>query len=161
MTQLAVFLGLLAVGFFFGRAAERNHFASIVQREEQLRAIRTFTLRQPPPSSSPPETALVGGNAVIAIDYFKRIAAILRSLVGGRIGAFETLVERARREAILRMQQEASDMGAHSIINVRLETASITKGSSNQTTCIEVYAYGTALIKAGSETNGTYLTPLQ
>jgi uncharacterized protein YbjQ (UPF0145 family) len=161
MTQLAVFLGLLAVGFFFGRVAERNHFASIVQREEQLRAIRTFTLRQPPPSATPPETALVGGNAVIAIDYFKRIAAILRSLVGGRIGAFETLVERARREAILRMQQEASDMGAHSIINVRLETASITKGSSNQTTCIEVYAYGTALIKAGSETNGTYLTPLQ
>ena len=50
------------------------------------------------------------------------------------------------------MQQEASNMGAHSIINVRLETASITKGSNNQTTCIEVYAYGTALIKTGSET---------
>jgi uncharacterized protein YbjQ (UPF0145 family) len=146
MTQLAFFLGLLAVGFFFGRMAESKHFASIVAREAQLGDILTLSLREPPPYATPPATALVGGNAVIAIDYFKRISAILRSLVGGRIDSYTSLVERARREAILRMQQEARDMGAHSIINIKLDTASITKGSRNQTTCIEVFAYGTALI---------------
>ena len=145
MTQLGIFLGLLAVGFFFGRVAERNHFGSIVQREEQLRSIRTFTLRQPPPSATPPQTALVGGNAVIAIDYFKRIAAIFRNLLGGRIGAFETLVERARREAILRMKEQARDMGANHIFNVRFETSSVSKGAEGAIGSVEVLVYGSAV----------------
>ena len=146
MFDIIVFLTLLTLGYIFGRIAEIRHFKSIAKREQQLRSILCFSERLPPPSAEPVATELVAGNVVISIDYFKRIAASLRGIIGGRVNAYETLIERARREAILRMKQEASLKGAHAICNVKLETASITKGKKQQIGSVEVYAYGTALI---------------
>jgi uncharacterized protein YbjQ (UPF0145 family) len=65
--------------------------------------------------------------------------------VGGRVTTYESLLERARREAILRMKVDASQKGLNMIVNVKLDTASITKGSKNQVGAVEVYAYGTGL----------------
>jgi len=146
MIDLIIFLSLLTLGYIFGRLAENRHFKSIIQREEDLREILTFSERLPSPGLGPVETTLVDGNVVISIDYFKRFAAGLRSLIGGRVNAYETLLERARREAILRMKAKAKTAGAKQIINVKLETSSITKGKKQQVGCVEVYAYGTALI---------------
>ncbi|MGK0441138.1 MAG: hypothetical protein ACJA0N_000934 [Pseudohongiellaceae bacterium] len=146
MIDLIIFFTLLSLGYFFGRIAEKKHFKSIFEREEQYRNLLTFSERLPNPGLGPIKTTLVGGNVVISIDYFKRIAAGLRSIIGGRITAYETLIERARREAILRMKEQAHQLGAIQIINVKLETASITKGKKQQVGCVEVYAYGTALI---------------
>ncbi len=148
MLDIIIFLTLLTVGYIFGRIAETRHFKSIVKREHQFRAILCFSERLPPPSTEPVETELVAGNVVISVDYFKRVAASLRGLIGGRVTAYETLVERARREAILRMKEQAKLKGAHTICNVKLETASITKGKKQQIGSVEVYAYGTALIPA-------------
>lgn len=146
MSNLIVFLILITLGYIFGRLAEQRHFKSIKQREHQYRSVLCFSSRSPPPYSAPVESTLVAGNVVISIDYFKRIAASLRSLLGGRISAYESLLERARREAVLRMKEEAKFKGAESIFNVKLETSSITKGKNQQVGCVEVYAYGTALI---------------
>ncbi len=146
MLDIIVFLSLLTLGYVFGRIAEKRHFKSIIEREEKLRELLTFSERLPSPGFSAARSELVGGNVVISIDYFKRIAAGLRSILGGRVTAYETLIERARREAILRMKEQAAKIGASQIINVKLETASITKGNKDQTGCVEVYAYGTALI---------------
>ena len=148
MFDLIVFLCLMTLGYIFGRLAESRHFRSIIAREEQYRSILTFSERLPPAGLGPTTTCLVGGNVVISVDYFKRIAAGLRSIIGGRVTAYETLIERARREAILRMKEQAKDKGAQQIINVKLETASITKGKKQQVGCVEVYAYGTALISS-------------
>jgi uncharacterized protein YbjQ (UPF0145 family) len=146
MLDLVVFSALLASGYIFGRVAEKRHFDSLRRREDELADILAFSVRTAPPYASPPRTRLVGGNAVMSVDYFKRVSGALRSVLGGRVLAFETLVERARREAILRMKEDAQIYGADMIVNVKLETSSITKGNSNQTACVEVYAYGTALI---------------
>ncbi|GAB1258848.1 YbjQ family protein [Aurantivibrio plasticivorans] len=145
MYDLIFFLTLLSLGYFFGRIAEKRHFRSIIQREQQLRHILTFAKRYPLNATEPTQVALVSGNVVISLDYFKRIVAGLRSIVGGRVKAYETLVERARREAILRMKEEAQRLGAQAVINVKLETASIYKGQQQQVGSVEVYAYGTAL----------------
>lgn len=146
MFDLIVFLTLLSLGYVFGRIVEKKHFKSIIKREAQYRDLLTFSERLPPSGINAAKSCLVGGNVVISIDYFKRIAAGLRSLIGGRVTAYETLLERARREAILRMKEQAKRKGASQIINVKLETASITKGKKQQVGCVEVYAYGTALI---------------
>ena len=81
------------------------------------------------------------------IDYFKKVVAGLRNIFGGRVSAYETLIERARREALLRMKEEAKLKGAESIFNVKLETASISKNAGGQIGSVEVYAYGTAISK--------------
>jgi len=146
MIDLIIFLTLLILGYGFGRVAESRHFKSIKKRETQYQKILTFSTRFPPNDIGTVNSDFVGGSVVISIDYFKRIAATLRGLIGGRVTTYETLIERARREAILRMKEEAKLKGATFIINVKLETSSITKGNKQQVTCVEVYAYGTALI---------------
>ncbi len=79
--------------------------------------------------------------------FFQKFVAGLRSLFGGRLQSYESLLDRARREAILRMKESALEIGAKVIINVRIETASISKSSSrnNGIGSVEVVAYGTAL----------------
>ena len=146
MFDLSYFITLLIVGYIFGRIAESRHFKSIIKRERLYRSVLCFSTKYPPPTPGPVDIALVAGNVVISIDYFKRIAAGLRGLIGGRVTAYESLIERARREAILRMKEDAINKGAKIICNVKLETASITKGKKQQVGCVEVYAYGTALI---------------
>lgn len=144
--NLIIFVTLLTVGYVVGQWIEKKHFRSIIEREERYRKLLTFNERFPPKALKSVSVELVGGNVVISIDYFKRIAAGLRGLIGGRVSAYETLVERARREAILRMKESAHKKGASMIINVRLETASISKGKKQQIGSVEVYAYGTAII---------------
>jgi len=143
--DLYIFAALLVLGFFFGRLAEKKHFKSIIAREKKYRQLLTFSGRLLPPDLDRADAELVGGNVVISIDYFKRIAAGLRSIVGGRVTTYESLLERARREAILRMKEAAIAKGATMVVNVKLETSSITKGKGQQIGCVEVYAYGTAL----------------
>ncbi len=146
MYDLIVFIVLLSLGYFFGRLAESRHFKSIIRREKQHMDLLTFCERLPPVNLGPVESELVGGNVVISVDYFKRVAAGLRGIVGGRVTTYESLLERARREAILRMKEAAREKGATMVLNVKLETASITKGQQQQVGSVEVYAYGTALI---------------
>lgn len=145
MIELLVLATLTALGYVFGRLAEQRHFASIRAREEEMRDILVFNERHLPVGdwrSGP----MVGGNVVISVDYFKRLVAGLRGLFGGRLTSYESLLERARREALLRMKEDARRHGSNMIINVRLETASISKGREEQIGSVEVYAYGTALL---------------
>lgn len=137
---------LLLLGFIFGGIAERRHYRSIIERERNGRVL-VFPERLPPPQSPPPTTTLVLGSVVISADYFKRFIAVLRMLVGGRLNTYETLLDRARREAILRMREEAEALGATTVFNVKLQTASIAGRSARAgVACLEVVAYGTALI---------------
>ena len=143
--DLIIVLALLVIGYGFGSYNEKRHFRSIVQREEALQALQTFSTRHLPADASG-DACLVAGNVVISIDYFKKVSAGLRGLIGGRVGAYESLVERARREAILRMKLDAQQRGVQAIFNVKLETSSITKGTKGQVGAVEVLAYGTGLI---------------
>ncbi|MGH1471081.1 MAG: YbjQ family protein [Cellvibrionaceae bacterium] len=148
MYNIYFFLILLIIGYLSGRWIEKRHFSSIIKREDELSEVLTFAKRYPNDLTEKCHSALVCGNVVISIDYFKKIAASLRALVGGRVSAYESLIERARREAILRMKAKAKAVGADTIINVKLETASIYKGKKQQVGSVEVYAYGTALTKS-------------
>lgn len=145
MIDLIFLFVLLIIGYSFGTFNERRHFRSIIEREEQHRGIATFSTKHPPPECQS-SVCLACGSVVISIDYFKKISAGLRSILGGRVSAYESLVERARREAILRMKADAHEQGATSIFNVKLETSSITKGRKGQVGAVEVLAYGTGLI---------------
>ncbi len=144
MYDLIFFLVLLACGYVFGQLAEKRHFRSIIAREAELQDLLCFSERNVPATYSG-EAALVSGSVVISIDYFKRFVAGLRNFIGGRVSSYESLLERARREAMLRMKEEARARGASSVWNVRLETASISKDNDQTIGAVEVVAYGTAV----------------
>lgn len=141
-----IFLTLLALGYGFGRYAEVSHFKSIQKREQTLRHIPAIATKIPDPTMRARETQLVTGSVVISVDYFKRFIASLRNLIGGKVTSYETLLDRARREAILRMKEEAQALGAKLVFNIKLETASISQGQRGAIGSVEVLAYGTAFI---------------
>jgi uncharacterized protein YbjQ (UPF0145 family) len=89
----------------------------------------------------------VTGHVVVSVDYFKRFVAGLRGLFGGRISSYESLLDRARREAVLRMKASAMHEGYHAIVNVRLETSCLAKSARNnkKTAGVEVLAFGTGI----------------
>ena len=133
------------MGYGFGTWGESRHYKSIEEREAKYRKLPTIALKQPlPQKGRVVKTQLAAGNVVISVDYFKRFLASLRNIFGGRVSSYETLVDRARREATLRMKESCP--GATQIINVRLETSSISKNSKKGSVgSIEVFAYGTAI----------------
>ena len=144
MADLIIFLVLLASGYAVGRIAERRHYRSIVAREKEMANVMVFTNRFPPLTQQASQ-ALVTGSVVISEDYFKRVVSGLQSLFGGRLRAYESLLDRARREAVLRMKKEARDKGAKIIINVKFQTFSIPGRNPRSFGAVEVMAYGTAL----------------
>ncbi|HSS66285.1 MAG TPA: heavy metal-binding domain-containing protein, partial [Gammaproteobacteria bacterium] len=105
--DLILFLVLLSLGYGTGRYAEHRHYKSILEREDALRPIAAVATKLAPWGEPVPETRMVSGNVVVSVDYFKRFLAGLRNLAGGRVTTYETLLDRARREAILRMKEEA------------------------------------------------------
>ena len=83
---------------------------------------------------------LVSGNTVRAKHIGRDIAASLKNLVGGELKGYSELLAEARGEAINRMTQRATEMGANAVLNIRLSTASVTQGAA------ELFAYGTAVV---------------
>ncbi len=144
MYELGLFLILLLLGYLFGRRREAQHYRSIREREAALIHLPVSDLRRPMAPERVVKSRFVGGSVVISIDYFKRFMAGLYNLVGGNVVTYETLVDRARREAILRMKESARD--ADEIINLRIETSPVSQDANGGSVgSVEVYAYGTAL----------------
>lgn len=67
------------------------------------------------------------------------IGAALKSIVGGEVKSYTEMSEQAREEALNRMINQAIDMGADAVVNVRFSTSMIMQGAS------EMLAYGTAV----------------
>ena len=145
MTELYNIIALVLLGYFVGKRLEANHYRSIQKREKKLRRLPTITLKRPVEQEGKVvRMELVAGCIVVSIDYFKRILAALRNIFGGNLSSYEPLVDRARREAVLRMKEQCP--GASQIINVRIETSSIFKTSKKGSVgSVEVIAYGTAV----------------
>jgi len=142
--QLGIPVGLVALGYFAGRHAEKKHYDSIHQREQQFLRLPAVPTKQWDTARSVSNAQLVCGSVVVSADYFKRLLANLRNIVGGRMRSYESLLDRARREAILRLKEQCPD--ADIVVNLRMETSSI--GSArrqNGISCVEVVAYGTAI----------------
>jgi uncharacterized protein YbjQ (UPF0145 family) len=150
---LVVAVVVIAVGFLAGRATERNHLADLARRETELASVRVDSLKAPVGAAAgAPGPALVCGEAVIASDAFKSWAFGLRNIFGGEARNFTTLFSRARREATLRMMEDARRQGFDAVCNVRHASADIggnaeasAKRSKPMATCI---AFGTGYKRA-------------
>lgn len=138
---------LLIAGYSVGKTVELTHIRRLELREAGLAHIAWSNIRTVPDDWQISHSALVQGQAVIGSDHFKTFASGIRNLFGGRHRSLESIMDRARREALVRMLQEAEKLGAQAVWNVRLETSNIASGGGQGKGLIaaEIYAYGTAL----------------
>ncbi len=134
---------LLLIGIIFGSMNERNHFARLKKDEAELSHIKVLNIKTLPDNLEP-GGVLVSGNVVIAVDYFKVFVSFFNMLFGGQITGFQTLMERARREAIVRMQRQADTIGADVVYNTRIEFSAVGQ-RPQKIGGAELLAYGTAV----------------
>ena len=136
--QIVIFAILFSVGFGFGRFNERKHLQYLDEQEQRLAYIRVNNSRF---IESTLPGHMISSNVVISHDYFKYAIANVQNMLGGRLTSYESIVERARREAIVRLKLEAEKMGADQIMGIRLSTTEL----GMQGGMVEVFAYGTAI----------------
>ena len=154
--SLAVTPVVMLFAWISGSLIERRHLNNLLLLEGVSRELLVLTIEDLPPGWEVESCDLVAGNVVISQDYFKRIAAGIKGVFGGNIGVLEPLLERARREAVVRMKAEAANRGHDTIINVRIETSPM--ASSRRTgkgvAGVEILAFGTAIsLKHGRRMN--------
>lgn len=135
-------LGLIFFGFI-GAWVERKHYAVLRAREARTAHLPIMAARTLEPGRAVAEARLVAAEVMISHDYFKRFLAQLRNLFGGRIRAYDTLLDRARREVLLRLKEQCPE--ANIIANLRLETLCVATARRNSIVGVEVIAYGTAI----------------
>ena len=79
------------------------------------------------------------GSTVRARHVGRDIFAGLKNIVGGEIDEYTKLLADSREQAMQRMINDAENLGANAILNVRLTTSAVTQGAA------EILAYGTAV----------------
>ncbi len=144
--QIGVLAMVLILAFSIGSLVEGAHFKRLARREAAMSHILVTDIQQLPAGTVASHCAMVTGEVVIASDYFKTFVATLRKLVGGELKTFESLMVRARREALLRMVEATSQMGCNAVVNVRFATSNIgSMRGKRKAAMVEMYAYGTAI----------------
>jgi len=84
---------------------------------------------------------IVSGEAIMGANMFKDIFAGIRDIVGGRSGAYEEELRRAKDIALSEMTDNARVMGADAILSVDLDYETVGQNGS----MLMVTASGTAV----------------
>lgn len=145
--DVILFAAGLLVGLMFGSLNEQRHLRSLVSRESTGADVMLVNLRQVTDPETVRDAQMIVGQVVIATDYWKTFITSLRRLVGGELGAARRLMDRARREATLRLIEEARMLGADEIWNVRYESTMISQMRDSKAGAmqVEILAWGTAV----------------
>lgn len=83
---------------------------------------------------------VVSGSTVRAKHAGRDIMASIKNIFGGELAGYTELLSESRDQALERMQQQAKQLGANAIVNVRFSTSSVAAGAA------EIYVYGTAVV---------------
>lgn len=83
---------------------------------------------------------LVRGIVVRAPTIAQGIMGGLKKMVGGRIGAYQSMCEDVRREALEHLLEHAGELGANGVVGLRYESSDLGDGAT------EVLCYGTAVL---------------
>lgn len=83
---------------------------------------------------------LVQGSSVRAKHVGRDIMASFKNIFGGELRGYTELLQESRDQAVSRMVEQASAVGANAVLNVRFSTSSVAAGAA------EIFAYGTAVV---------------
>ncbi|MGA0369354.1 MAG: YbjQ family protein, partial [Kiritimatiellia bacterium] len=126
-----------------------RHEQSLAEREKAVGHIRTTDLSlffHPSPAGSP--ARLFTAEVTLGIDHFRGYLGSLKNIFGGEIRSYQKTLDRARREALMRVVEQAHAEGYNAIANVRLEFVDVS-GSANMAkrpAMVSILASGTAYI---------------
>lgn len=132
------------LGWAIPARLEHKHRQYMDEREKLLGDIQINTSKHIRPDAV--DATILYGSVVISHDLFRTFFIQFRKLIGGNIKAYERLIDRGRREAFIRLREEARLRGFNKVINVRFTNSYVTKSA------IELVAYGTGITTRSTET---------
>ena len=91
---------------------------------------------------------LVHANGVFGPSHWHLMIGFVNNLIGGSVTVFQQVISAGRAEVMQRLREQAEEDGWDEVINVRIDTASMTPQSSNSRNTVrgvEIYAYGTGI----------------
>ncbi len=148
LVRLLFQLLMLPIGFLVGSTIERRHIRDLDEREARYRHIRVNNLKRITDPHTVAHAEMVVGQVVIATDYYKTFVTSIRNLVGGEMRAAQSMMTRARREALLRAIEQAAAMGATELWNIRYGFSNISQMRGRQGAMqVELIAWGTAVVR--------------
>lgn len=133
LLPLVVFI-LVGIG---ARGQEEKHYANIRQREILTMDLPVLNEKLDTHNSYIRKTKFVSASIAISDDLFKYVWAMLKATFGGSLTPYELVLDRARREAILRLKESCID--ADAIANIHFCHSSIGRRM------VELVVYGTAI----------------
>ncbi|MCH9757829.1 MAG: heavy metal-binding domain-containing protein [Proteobacteria bacterium] len=139
--NLTLFVALLIAGYLFGKMLEHRHYRSIHRREKELLHIPTTTTWHYDTTREIARVQFAHGGVAVSTDFYKRAIAFFRGLIGGEIKTYSPPLDRAKREALLRMKESCPDCDIY--VNCRFQTSAIKHG--RRVSCVEIIAYATAI----------------
>ena len=83
--------------------------------------------------------SIVKGSTIQSKNVGRDISQGLKTLIGGELKAYNEMMNDARALATKRMVEEAGELGADAIVNIRYASSAIMQGAA------EVIVYGTAV----------------
>ena len=90
---------------------------------------------------------LLMANVVSAPSHWQLFIARIKSIFGGNIKHLDLMLDWGRSEALQRLREQASELGFDDIINLRMETSTISMNNGGQKKggSVEILAYGTGI----------------
>lgn len=81
---------------------------------------------------------MVSGDAILGANLFKDLFAGIRDIVGGRSGAYERELRKAKEIALNEMEAEAAALGANAVVGVDLDYETIGTGKGGNMLMVSV-----------------------
>ena len=143
-------LFLILLAMTVGGYNERTHVNSLEQRESETADMVVSQLKSFPgfiSSDKPPKMFI--SETIISAHYVKMILVSIRNLFGGEVKSFRVIMERARRESVLRVLEQARQEGYNAVCNIRLDSVDINGAATRKQSKMalgSIMASGTAYI---------------
>jgi len=140
-TAVYLLLGGIAV-VLISVAIEQRRWARTTAEPDQTPAPTNILLENTdhvPGRQVTEALGLVRGQTIYAIWLGKDISALVRLVLGGELTEYTEMMGTARDVALGRMLQQAAELGADAVVNVRFVTTSVIGSAA------ELLAYGTAV----------------
>lgn len=139
-------LGLLGA-FFAGNWITGRHEADLAQRSQTVAGIRiTDMKRMLDPTHGPQPPTLVVSEVTLGIDHFRGFLGKLKNIFGGEVRSYQATLDRARREVITRLLEQAHAEGFNAIANLRIDFVDISGNATlaQKASAVSIIASGTA-----------------
>lgn len=146
MNQLIIIIASVFIAYVISYFVESLHYMDIKRREQQFVKLPMVSSEKVFDGYHIIQSDLVYSEVALATDHFKRFMLSILSLFGLNIVCYEKLLDRARREAILRLKEKC--LAYDAIINLKMETVEICNtnlGNQNSIKGLQVLASATAV----------------